>query len=1103
MAAKTLIRSVEPIYLYGGDNDMEPIIIHATLNDIGITHRIVLYYQMTLILDIPVSSQWENYTPPAYYTTITRVLNTDERDSILEHIIDRKTATVELRLETYENGTLVGSDFTNVEIILQNALRPSSYGNLTVSDIRDESIAVTGSNNYIIQGESIVSITCPEAIPKTGSTIVSYNVGMGGITKSGSSRTQTLGEIRKSGKVEATGFAVCSRGFESYPLLTKWVDVIPYERISIDEYRVRRTNEVEDNIEIELEGRLSPIFVNDVKKNAISQLRYRYKKTTDSSYGAWKTTSVTSETNYTFKYENLNLEELDGEHSWNLQFEVSDRLETDIINIIVPQSTPLVSLRNKKVGINNKNPQTALDVGGSIKANGFYTQCFVRMLSSEDFNDLTEGGLYGYEINPGIYNPCTNAPGDHAFGVLEVISGGSTTIQRYTTYAGIIYQRTKYSSELGWSDWRLVYIEGADISDQLYDHIGNTSNPHQVTKNHLGLGSVNNTSDLNKPISNATQAALDTKVDKVTGKGLSTNDYTTTEKNKLAGIATGAEVNVKSDWNATSGDAQILNKPTTLSGYGITNAYTKTEVDNKLIAVYKYKGSVASYSALPTTGLTIGDVYNIETDGTNYAWTGTEWDNLGGVIPFATTSNGGLMRLEHVEKLESIAHSATKTESSSTNGNIKINNTEVTVYEHPTGLGNEHVPAGSPEDHGKFLFFNTSPLAPDTVHWQSVNIGSIPGLQSELDSKFGDGSVVMNTNPFGGKNLYINNINNALFRAESRFSVTANIYNSDDTFYQTVSDADKSYLFDGNYEKYALIPAGKYMKVNITFNPYFSTFPYGDVYISHYYTSHSQSITGRVYCNYEPHGIGWHELDFSDFISSGTYLIKKAHNEFHQISEMEFTITARANGHALVSQIEFALRRPSTAEMPFVDKYRENKLYSDLNMNGNRLLNVGTPTSEGDAVNKAYVDGELDDYAPKASPTFTGIPKAPTAPAGTNTTQIATTAFVKNAVGNAGGEEASFADYTQSDDIDLTLNNAHVHLTSNATLNIIGVPTAKERVLSITTATLTTFTITNSSGVTISGDGWSSGGHNSNKVSIIRFTPCGNFIYAHKQELDR
>ena len=67
-------------------------------------------------------------------------------------------------------------------------------------------------------------------------------------------------------------------------------------------------------------------------------------------------------------------------------------------------------------------------------------------------------------------------------------------------------------------------------------HTGNTSNPHKVTKAQVGLGSVDNTSDLNKPVSTATKTALDKKVDKVTGKQLSTNDYTTEEKTKLAGL---------------------------------------------------------------------------------------------------------------------------------------------------------------------------------------------------------------------------------------------------------------------------------------------------------------------------------------------------------------------------------------------------------------------------------------------------------------------------------------------------------------------------------------------------------------------------------------
>lgn len=47
------------------------------------------------------------------------------------------------------------------------------------------------------------------------------------------------------------------------------------------------------------------------------------------------------------------------------------------------------------------------------------------------------------------------------------------------------------------------------------------------------------------------------------------------------------------------------------------------------------------------------------------------------------------------------------------------------------------------------------------------------------------------------------------------------------------------------------------------------------------------------------------------------------------------------------------------------------------------------------------VQTQLNALAPIASPTFTGTPAAPTATAGTNTTQVATTAFVKTAVANA------------------------------------------------------------------------------------------------------
>lgn len=53
----------------------------------------------------------------------------------------------------------------------------------------------------------------------------------------------------------------------------------------------------------------------------------------------------------------------------------------------------------------------------------------------------------------------------------------------------------------------------ADLETTVTSHTGNTSNPHSVTKSQVGLANAENTSDANKPVSTATQAALDLKAD--------------------------------------------------------------------------------------------------------------------------------------------------------------------------------------------------------------------------------------------------------------------------------------------------------------------------------------------------------------------------------------------------------------------------------------------------------------------------------------------------------------------------------------------------------------------------------------------------------------
>lgn len=67
------------------------------------------------------------------------------------------------------------------------------------------------------------------------------------------------------------------------------------------------------------------------------------------------------------------------------------------------------------------------------------------------------------------------------------------------------------------------------------DHEADVNNPHSVTKNQIGLGNVDNTSDADKPISTAAQTALNSKQDTI-------SDLSTIRSNATAGAGAAAKV---------------------------------------------------------------------------------------------------------------------------------------------------------------------------------------------------------------------------------------------------------------------------------------------------------------------------------------------------------------------------------------------------------------------------------------------------------------------------------------------------------------------------------------------------------------------------------
>lgn len=64
----------------------------------------------------------------------------------------------------------------------------------------------------------------------------------------------------------------------------------------------------------------------------------------------------------------------------------------------------------------------------------------------------------------------------------------------------------------------IVYVDTAvgNVNSALQTHIADKANPHQVTKAQVGLDQVNNTADLDKPVSNATSAIIAATTDMAT-----------------------------------------------------------------------------------------------------------------------------------------------------------------------------------------------------------------------------------------------------------------------------------------------------------------------------------------------------------------------------------------------------------------------------------------------------------------------------------------------------------------------------------------------------------------------------------------------------------
>lgn len=304
----------------------------------------------------------------------TITLSQTERADLLDAMASLKSFTATIELVTKDGSTQVGNTSTctcTIQTTAENSAPTMTA--FSYKDSRSTTSAVTGNDQLFIQTYSYLYVTPGTATARNGASIVKYAATCNGKTVSNTTGAAlNLNGIGKSGTLDVVVTATDSRGYTVSN--TQQITVIPYAKPKVSEISLRRTNDIEAEMQLIFKGSISPITVSGTQKNSLKYVQYRYKLTSESSYGSYTSIlSSVTQNGTSFSFSNLELCSLDANSSYDFHVYIRDQLNTLSslsLYFTVPQGTPLVALRKQKVGINTPDPEAALHVVGDAKIEG-------------------------------------------------------------------------------------------------------------------------------------------------------------------------------------------------------------------------------------------------------------------------------------------------------------------------------------------------------------------------------------------------------------------------------------------------------------------------------------------------------------------------------------------------------------------------------------------------------------------------------------------------------------------------------------------------------------------------------------------------------------
>ena len=320
--------------------------------------------------------------------------------------------------------------------------------------------ALTGSDQKGLQGVSGIRFSLPVATARYGTALESYSIAVSGgyphtltpqhVSQVGTDLLSLTTYYKLVGDVTVIFTVTDSRGMST--VFTRTLTIVPYKQLYLTVNNTHRQGGTGSTVILDFAGRWQgePLEDTDLTCTGIVA-----KEEGSSATFASLTPSLTISGN-SFSYQaTWSGVTFDPAKAYTVTATFKDTVKTVVLTFPIPVGTPVLSIRNAKVGVNNPSPFYALDVGGVIAQNGYPVMGYRGIIGdslSADLNDCVETGLYVYKGGSADAYHFPNALDETAHILLKVYAAEGCRVQTlFDVSTGYEYSRAYDGS---WTSWR-------------------------------------------------------------------------------------------------------------------------------------------------------------------------------------------------------------------------------------------------------------------------------------------------------------------------------------------------------------------------------------------------------------------------------------------------------------------------------------------------------------------------------------------------------------------------------------------------------------------------------------------------------------------------